>query len=103
MRDERLRLIFTCCYPALSRGAQVALTLRLLGGLTTAEIARAFLVPEPDDGAAAQLPGRLQSARTCAPRPSVSAGSSPSSCPTSRRSWDCSRDFLLRRRQSLAG
>ncbi len=45
--DERLRLIFTCCHPALAVGAQVALTLRLLGGLTTAEIARAFLVPEP--------------------------------------------------------
>ena len=47
MRDDRLRLIFTCCHPALATGAQVALTLRLLGGLTTAEIARAFLVPEP--------------------------------------------------------
>ena len=46
VQDERLRLIFTCCHPALSRSAQVALTLRLLGGLTTAEIARAFLVPE---------------------------------------------------------
>ena len=46
MRDDRLRLIFTCCHPALATGAQVALTLRLLGGLTTAEIARAFLVPE---------------------------------------------------------
>ena len=45
--DDRLRLIFTCCHPALAPGAQVALTLRLLGGLTTAEIARAFLVPEP--------------------------------------------------------
>src|SRR5438876_4661147 len=44
--DDRLRLIFTCCHPALGTGAQVALTLRLLGGLTTAEIARAFLVPE---------------------------------------------------------
>lgn len=44
--DERLRLIFTCCHPALARSSQVALTLRLLGGLTTAEIARAFLVPE---------------------------------------------------------
>ncbi len=44
--DDRLRLIFTCCHPALAPGAQVALTLRLLGGLTTAEIARAFLVPE---------------------------------------------------------
>jgi RNA polymerase sigma-70 factor (ECF subfamily) len=46
-RDERLELIFTCCHPALSREAQVALTLRSLGGLTTAEIARAFLVEEP--------------------------------------------------------
>jgi len=45
--DDRLRLIFTCCHPALSSAAQVALTLRLLGGLTTAEIAHAFLVPEP--------------------------------------------------------
>jgi RNA polymerase sigma-70 factor (ECF subfamily) len=45
--DDRLRLIFTCCHPALAPAARVALTLRLLGGLTTAEIARAFLVPEP--------------------------------------------------------
>jgi RNA polymerase sigma-70 factor (ECF subfamily) len=44
--DDRLRLIFTCCHPALSTDAQVALTLRTLGGLTTPEIARAFLVPE---------------------------------------------------------
>jgi RNA polymerase sigma-70 factor, ECF subfamily len=44
--DDRLRLIFTCCHPALATGAQVALTLRLLGGLTTSEIARAFLTPE---------------------------------------------------------
>jgi RNA polymerase sigma-70 factor (ECF subfamily) len=47
VRDDRLRLIFTCCHPALAMPARVALTLRLLGGLTTAEIARAFLVPEP--------------------------------------------------------
>jgi RNA polymerase sigma-70 factor, ECF subfamily len=46
VRDDRLRLIFTCCHPALSTSAQVALTLRLLGGLTTAEIARAFLTAE---------------------------------------------------------
>ncbi len=44
--DDRLRLIFTCCHPALNQPAQVALTLRLLGGLQTPEIARAFLVPE---------------------------------------------------------
>jgi RNA polymerase sigma-70 factor, ECF subfamily len=45
--DDRLRLVFTCCHPALAPPAQVALTLRLIGGLSTAEIARAFLVPEP--------------------------------------------------------
>ena len=45
--DERLRLIFTCCHPALATEAQVALTLRLLGGLTTAEVAHAFLIGEP--------------------------------------------------------
>ncbi len=45
--DERLELIFTCCHPALALEAQVALTLRALGGLSTEEIARAFLVPEP--------------------------------------------------------
>jgi RNA polymerase sigma-70 factor, ECF subfamily len=45
--DERLELIFTCCHPALATEAQIALTLRTLGGLSTTEIARAFLVPEP--------------------------------------------------------
>ena len=45
--DERLRLIFTCCHPSLNQETQVALTLRTLGGLTTTEIARAFLLPEP--------------------------------------------------------
>ena len=47
LQDDRLRLIFTCCHPALPADARVALTLRTLGGLTTPEIARAFLVPEP--------------------------------------------------------
>ncbi len=47
VQDDRLRLIFTCCHPSLGMPAQVALTLRLLGGLSTAEIARAFLVGEP--------------------------------------------------------
>lgn len=46
LQDDRLRLIFTCCHPALNKEAQIALTLRTLGGLTTPEIARAFLVPE---------------------------------------------------------
>src|ERR1700747_2768912 len=45
--DERLELIFTCCHPALAIDAQVALTLRTLGGLSTEQIARAFLVPVP--------------------------------------------------------
>jgi RNA polymerase sigma-70 factor, ECF subfamily len=45
--DDRLRLVFTCCHPAINTEAQVALTLRTLGGLTTTEIARAFLIPEP--------------------------------------------------------
>lgn len=45
LRDDRLRLIFTCCHPALNREAQIALTLRTLGGLTTVEVAHAFLVP----------------------------------------------------------
>jgi RNA polymerase sigma-70 factor (ECF subfamily) len=48
--DDRLRLMFTCCHPALQEAAQVALTLRMLGGLTTGEIARAFLVSEPTMG-----------------------------------------------------
>jgi RNA polymerase sigma-70 factor (ECF subfamily) len=47
VHDDRLRLIFTCCHPALSQEAQVALTLRLLGGLSTKEVARSFLVAEP--------------------------------------------------------
>jgi RNA polymerase sigma-70 factor (ECF subfamily) len=47
VRDDRLRLIFTCCHPALSTETQVALTLRLLGGLSTEEVARSFLVAEP--------------------------------------------------------
>src|SRR5436190_6938328 len=46
VEDDRLRLLFTCCHPALASEARIALTLRLLGGLTVAEIAQAFLVPE---------------------------------------------------------
>ena len=46
MHDDRLRLIFTCCHPAINPEAQVALTLRLIGGLTTANVARAFLLSD---------------------------------------------------------
>ena len=52
--DERLALVFTCCHPALAAESRVALTLREVGGLTTPEIAHAFLVAEPDHGAAAR-------------------------------------------------
>jgi RNA polymerase sigma-70 factor (ECF subfamily) len=58
VRDDRLRLIFTCCHPALARGTQVALTLRLLGGLSTPEIARAFLVPEATRGSRIESPAK---------------------------------------------
>jgi RNA polymerase sigma-70 factor (ECF subfamily) len=64
VRDDRLRLIFTCCHPALATGAQVALTLRLMGGLTTAEIARAFLVHEPTMAQRlARAKGKIRDAR----------------------------------------
>ena len=65
--DDRLRLIFTCCHPALATSVQVALTLRLLGGLTTAEIARAFLDAGGDDGAAAGAGRRARSAMPASP------------------------------------
>src|SRR6266700_8309559 len=62
--DDRLRLLFTCCHPALSPAAQVALTLRLLGGLTTAQIAHAFLVPEPTMAARlTRAKGKIRDAR----------------------------------------
>src|SRR6185369_14774177 len=50
IEDERLRLIFTCCHPALAMETRMALTLRMVGGLTVPEIARAFLVQEPTIG-----------------------------------------------------
>ena len=62
--DDRLRLIFTCCHPALAQSAQVALTLRLLGGLSTPEIAHAFLVPEPTMAQRlVRAKGRIRAAR----------------------------------------
>jgi RNA polymerase sigma-70 factor (ECF subfamily) len=79
--DDRLRLIFTCCHPALSRDAQIALTLRLVCGLSTAEVARAFLVREPTMAAritrakkkisAARIPYRVPSPDQLGERVSV--------------------------------
>ncbi len=64
--DDRLRLIFTCCHPALARDAQVALTLRLACGLTTAQIAQAFLVPEPTMAArVTRAKKKISAARIC--------------------------------------
>ena len=77
MGDDRLRLIFTCCHPALAMEARVALTLRTLGGLTTGEIARAFLVAEP---AMAQ---RLVRAKR-----KIAAAASPTGCRPTRSSAD---------------
>jgi RNA polymerase sigma-70 factor, ECF subfamily len=67
--DDRLRLIFTCCDPALEMPARVALTLRALGGMTTGEIARAFLVAEPTSGSCApSARSRRRASRTgCRP------------------------------------
>ena len=76
--DERLELVFTCCHPALALDAQVALTLRTLGGLTTEEIARAFLVPEPDDGQAA----RAREAQDQGRRDPVPRAARRTCCPT---------------------
>ena len=78
--DDRLRLIFTCCHPALPMDGRVALTLRTLGGLSTPEIARAFLVPEPT------LAQRLvRGSRIACPttRPCPSASTACSACSTS--------------------
>ena len=84
VQDDRLRLIFTCCNPALSTEAQVALTLRLLGGLTTEEVARAFLVAEPTMAQrlarakrkikAARIPYRVPEDRRAARPPASGAG-----------------------------
>ena len=87
IEDDRLRLIFTCCHPALSLEGRVALTLRSLAGLTTAEIARAFLVPEADDG---QAPDPRQARRSRPPgsptacRPRICCRNAPAGC------WRCS-------------
>jgi RNA polymerase sigma factor (sigma-70 family) len=79
--DDMLRLIFTACHPVLSTEARVALTLRLLGGLTTGEIARAFLVPEPT------VAQRIVRAKR-----SLSAAHVPFEVPAGRSAWPrCSK------------
>ena len=85
--DERLELIFTCCHPALATEAQVALTLRTLGGLETGEIARAFLVPEPT------MAQRLVRAKRRSRPPGSRSGCHPTTrCPTA---WPpCSRSSI---------
>jgi RNA polymerase sigma-70 factor (ECF subfamily) len=80
--DERLELIFTCCHPALSTEAQVALTLRTLGGLDTGEIARAFLVAEPT------MAQRLVRAKR-----KIKAAESPSGCPPTTCCPSASRPY----------
>ena len=83
--DDLLRLIFTACHPVLTTESRVALTLRLLGGLTTDEIARAFLVPEADRRASA-------SSGPSGPSPSRRRRSSCRRRPSCRRGWPpCSR------------
>ena len=82
--DDRLRLIFTCCHPALPRTAQVALTLRVVCGLTTAQIAKAFLVPETTVGQRITRAKRKigeRASRTGSPTPTNSAADSPRSSP----------------------
>ena len=66
--DERLRLIFTTCHPALAPEARVGLTLRALGGLTTAEVARAFLISEPAMASGSRAPRRRSPAPASATR-----------------------------------
>ena len=92
LQDDRLRLIFTCCHPALVTDAQVALTLRLLGGLTAGEIAQGFLVPEAT--MAKRLPGPSRRSR---PIGSHTASRPMPSCPTGspvyspRSTWSSTR------------
>jgi RNA polymerase sigma-70 factor, ECF subfamily len=85
--DERLELIFTCCHPSLPLEAQVALTLRALGGLSTEVIARAFLVPVPT------MKRRLSRAKR-----KIRDAGSRSACPTTtcfRSGWRrCSRSYI---------
>ena len=87
VEDDRLRLIFTCCHPALAAPDRVALTLRLLGGLTVAEIAQAFLVPETT---MAQRITRAKQKIKQRPHPLPGPAAPTIWPPASTRCWRCS-------------
>src|SRR5256712_14378 len=98
--DDLLRLVFAACHPVLSAEARVALTLRLLGGLTTEEIARAFLVPEPTgaDGRPAHRPGQADPRQRASPLRGPPAGPSlPRVCRRCSRSSTSSSMRATRR------
>ena len=80
MPDERLLLVFTCCHPALDPAARVALTLRLVSGVATPDVARAFLVPEPT------MAARLTRAKKKIARAKILHGARPARASRSRRS-----------------
>ena len=85
--DERLELVFTCCHPALALDAQVALTLRTLGGLGTEEIARAFLVPEETMAKRlVRAKRKIEDGRDPVPRPARAPAPRPPRAPCSRSS-----------------
>ena len=85
--DDRLRLVFTCSHPALALDARVALTLHTLGGLTTPEIARAFLVPEATLAQRlVRAKRKIRDARDPVPRAGAAPSSRSASMPCSRRS-----------------
>ena len=86
VEDDVLRLIFTACHPVLSRDARVALTLKLVGGLSTEQIARAFLVSDADDGGAVLGRRRRSVTHGCRSRCRSARNSRPGSRPSSRSS-----------------
>ena len=101
--DDLLRLVFTACHPVLSTEARVALTLRLLGGLTTEEIARAFLVPEPTVAQRIVRAKRTLAEEARPVRGSPRAERSPRGCRRCSRSSISSSTRATRRRPATTG